>query len=1248
MEDPNQHISQAELAKLLEEARCLAQGRAEPSLDAAALRRHLADCSGCREQFEELAELERQFMHLRPVESVQRPGDCPSTTVWREIAVGLLQPKDTLFHIEHASGCDYCGPQLRQAVAELAPLNRELTEEEQKQIATLESASPGWQEKLARRISGTPLPATDRESAPWWQYRMSVARQALAGASLLAVVGVGSWIVFRQVQLGHQPAAAKRLLARAYTKKRTLELRIAGAAYAPMNVTRGEAGSFAASPKELLSAEALIASQLESQPTNPAWLQAQAEADMLEGKYDPAVEALRHAVELEPQSPALLTDQATAYFERAQSQDKKDDLAAAYENLSKALALQPDDPVTLFNRAIVAEHLFLYHQALDDWDHYLRIDPASQWAQEARTRSDAVRAKLKEHQSQAAPLSADRLIEVASGASPPSGVDLRIEEYLDEALLSWLPAAFPDRGNEVRTNKGPAPGAKPDADPRAAQALFFLADLASQHHGDRWLADLLRGSSAPHFPQAVAALARAVKGDHSGEYDVARQQAEVADRLFRASGNVAGVLRAQFDQTYVAQMERHSEDCRQKAAAALAQSESNSYAWLQIQLGLEKGVCSGLMGDIGTRNESVQGALRRAQQSGYGSLYLRAIGFAASGETMNGDPARGLKLASAGLTSYWSGQYAPRLGYNLYTEVAHNSEIAGRPSLRVASWREALALIDSDENLLLRAWAHNATADAATAARLPEVAEREYGAAARLFAAAPRTEATRNYAIETEIRTAQLAGHQGRFEEAIARLTAVQDQIRPLSNNYLLQMFYSTLGALQLGRHREVEAEQALRPALALAEQSLATLGSESKRRNWSKDAAPVYLALIEAEFAQGRSREALDAYEWYLAAPQRLEGEGDSGAQQDPRRTPSRTLSRTTTNPPAPEPSRLESRLPLLTNETALAYAVLPGGLAIWVYDDRGINAHWFPQPTDGLQELAERFYNLSSDPGSELIALRRDARSLYEMLITPVEQDLAPGRALVIEADGWLTRVPFEAMLDANGHYLIERAPIVHSLGQDSQARLHAGTGISANSVALVVGSAASMPAEGLVPLPEVAAEADAVASGFQSPRVLKGGEATLSAVRSELPGAAVFHFAGHALATPGTTGLLLESKNENGPANASGLLDADAVHQLRLQGLQLAVLSACSTASGNGGSSGFDSVTDAFLRAGVPHVVASRWAVNSDETQKFVRDFYGNALLGQTVAKAIRLTSLKILANRDTAHPYYWSAFAAYGRP
>ena len=175
------------------------------------------------------------------------------------------------------------------------------------------------------------MPTTS--ASTWWQRWRTVPRLALAGASLLAVVGVGSWVAIHR----NQPAAADQLLARAYTEKRTLELRIAGAGYAPLRVSLGPAASFISRPAALLKAEALIASQLESHPTDPSWLQASAEADVLEGKYDAAVEALRRALELDPHSPALLTDLATAYFQRAQQEDRKEDLGAAYEYLSQAL-----------------------------------------------------------------------------------------------------------------------------------------------------------------------------------------------------------------------------------------------------------------------------------------------------------------------------------------------------------------------------------------------------------------------------------------------------------------------------------------------------------------------------------------------------------------------------------------------------------------------------------------------------------------------------------------------------------------------------------------------------------------------------------------------------------------------------------------------------------------------------------------------------------------------------------------------
>ncbi len=236
----------------------------------------------------------------------------------------------------------------------------------------------------------------------------------------------------------------------------------------------------------------------------------------------------------------------------------------------------------------------------------------------------------------------------------------------------------------------------------------------------------------------------------------------------------------------------------------------------------------------------------------------------------------------------------------------------------------------------------------------------------------------------------------------------------------------------------------------------------------------------------------------------------------------------------------------------------------------------------------------------------------------------------------------MPFEALLDSNGHYLIERAPIVHSLGQDSQARLRA-TRISPDSPALVVGSAASSPADGLIPLPDVAVEADAVASSFHSAHVLKGGEVTLSAIRSELPGAAVFHFAGHALAASERTGS--DAGRRRRTRTPSTCWTQPLFDSLICKACKLAVLSACNTAPAAVAPADSTALPMLFCEHACPmwSPADGRWT-----RSRIIVDFYRNVLSGQTVSDAIRLTSQNMLVNPRTSHPYYWSAFAAYGRP
>ena len=99
--------------------------------------------------------MDRDFEDLRSGQRQIRQPNCPDPLVWYEIASGELAPEPTQVHLQHATSCDYCGNLLSEAVSDL---NDEPTPAEVKEIASLQSARPKWQRRLAQRITGTLTP----------------------------------------------------------------------------------------------------------------------------------------------------------------------------------------------------------------------------------------------------------------------------------------------------------------------------------------------------------------------------------------------------------------------------------------------------------------------------------------------------------------------------------------------------------------------------------------------------------------------------------------------------------------------------------------------------------------------------------------------------------------------------------------------------------------------------------------------------------------------------------------------------------------------------------------------------------------------------------------------------------------------------------------------------------------------------------------------------------------------------------
>jgi CHAT domain-containing protein len=225
---------------------------------------------------------------------------------------------------------------------------------------------------------------------------------------------------------------------------------------------------------------------------------------------------------------------------------------------------------------------------------------------------------------------------------------------------------------------------------------------------------------------------------------------------------------------------------------------------------------------------------------------------------------------------------------------------------------------------------------------------------------------------------------------------------------------------------------------------------------------------------------------------------------------------------------------------------------------------------------------------------------------------------------------------------------------------------------------------------PLPGTAAETEAAvelwtASDQRATVVrLTGAEATESAFKTLAPGFRVVHLATHGFFLDGISsapvggergvgglvaeevtpdkgaggtpmllsGLALAGANRRQAGDEDGILTAEEIATLNLDGVEWAVLSACDSGVGRVGShEGVFGLRRAFRIAGVRTVIMSLWAVDDEAAREWMTALYRARLNdGMSTAEAVRRANLDILAARrargESVHPAFWAAFLASG--
>ena len=234
-----------------------------------------------------------------------------------------------------------------------------------------------------------------------------------------------------------------------------------------------------------------------------------------------------------------------------------------------------------------------------------------------------------------------------------------------------------------------------------------------------------------------------------------------------------------------------------------------------------------------------------------------------------------------------------------------------------------------------------------------------------------------------------------------------------------------------------------------------------------------------------------------------------------------------------------------------------------------------------------------------------------------------------------GPLFALPFGALLDAQGRYVIERFALHYAASGAVLADAAEGNRnepVAGARTLLVADPQPLPPLAGGFRSPGLAAaraEARAIASmvGAGADQLV-GGRASEAAVRAALPAARLAHFATHAIVSdddPLGSYLMLGAGGASaGATDKDGRLTASEVAGLSLSA-DLVVLGACRSARGPVSSDGIAGLTRAFMTAGVPSVIATLWDVSDQATARVMTRFYRGYLAGTSKDRALRAAQL-----------------------
>lgn len=1060
-----------------------------------------------------------------------------------------------------------------------------------------------------------------------------------ATLAFLTVAGVAGFFIWRSFSVSTD-SEILIALNKIYQTDRPTEARITGFDYAPKS--EGTRGGNKNENLDLVLAKSRATEAVLKNETAEN-LHALGRVYLAENNFDEAINQFEKALEKNPKIAGLHNDLGVAFMEKGKLEEESLDLfTRAAEEFEKSIELDKDLTAAYFNRGLIAESLKLPHQAKEAWEHYLKLDPSSEWADEARERLK----KLGENQ----PVSKtkDELMKDFLTAYQKNDTDSAWDIYstnreTGSGKLIPLQLAF-----LIVDSKAAGDGEKAG---EYLKALEYIGKLDEEKSGDGFWRDigdfnakLPNGKILP-LKKSLDTMREAGQAQEAGSLNVSLEKYETAKNSLRDLEYVwmeklcdywIGSLKFRLNQLEASNVVFES---------LVRYSQENNYKWLATHSYVRLTYSVGSQNKHSKAIEYANRALKLALQTNdsynlqriYTSLAYdyKAVGQYKLSLNLLKKSLDIIDRTNPGPVQMW--QAYENLTFTLFEEkLFRTSRLIQKEALQLA--RDSSEPFSQHLSELYLAMISTELADYSRSAEFLDGSR-------KIVAGFEDEQAKLKGLALIDLKAAQLERTLGNFDRAIELFKAGSRFYS--KSEFKLLNYEANKGELlcYFASNNDDGFREKLPVVLDIFRKYRREILEEQNRNSFFDNEQNVYDIAVDYEFGKAEFARAFDYSE--ESRSRSLLDLQNSGIQvSDDEKRPEIKFSSSLSEPLSL--AQIQAEMPEDTQ--LLEYAVLPDKVLIWLITKDGLNTAKTEISLPDLREKTANYRELVST-NTESDEQLKLSKELYRLLIAPIKDRLDANKEVFIIPDKILTQLSFATLF--SDKYLVEEFKISYSPSANVFLNCFKKAeeigAEKSEEILLSIGNPAFNQNEyenKLKPLPSAKLEAEEIAKVYKNPTVFVEETADKKLIKESLKTAEVVHFAGHYLVdehSPLLSSFVLAGNRKD----ESNLTNYEIIGE-NLSRPRLIVLSACDTgAEGYYNGEGVMGAARTFLAMKIPLVVASQWSVDSEATKKLMLRFHALRKTEKlSTAEALRQSQLEMLNDEKFKQPYYWAAFMTVG--